>query len=134
MSDHAPEQALPGTGMTLPEPGALSGESGADTAEGGSLDTIRDILFGARSRDLEQRIGRLEDRQARDTADLRRELQEESTKLSDDIRRSSESLAAALDRAVEALRHDKADRTAVATLLSEVAMRLSSDATPPAGK
>ena len=206
MNNHAPEPAPQdaGSGAVTPsETASRFGVPGLDAPEGGNLDKIRDILFGAQSRDLEQRIARLEERLAKDTADLRddvkrrfaalelyartelealadrlkaeqtertnavdgvtqalanavkslerqiaqldeqsakgqrdlrEQLLEQSKSLAEDIQRTSESLSAALDKAVGALRHDKADRAAVATLLSEVALRLSSDPTPSAGQ
>jgi hypothetical protein len=206
MDDHsqesAPQDPQSGT-VTLSETAARFGVSGLDAAEGGNLDQIRDILFGAQSRDLEKRIARLEDRLARDTADLRddikrrfdalelyarkelealgdrltaeqserasaidgvvraitdttkslerqnaqvdehsakgqRDLREQildrAKSLADDLRQTSESLSAALERRFDTLEHAKADRSAVAALLSEMAMRLTSDLKIPAGK
>ena len=48
---------------------------------GGNLDKVRNILFGAQSRDYERRFARLEERLAKETADLR-----------DDMRRRFDSL------------------------------------------
>jgi hypothetical protein len=189
--------------VSLAETASRIGVSGFDPAENGNLDQIRDILFGVQSRDLDKRISRLEDRLAKDTADLRdditrrfdalelyarkelealadrlkaeqaertsaidgvlraigdttkslerqsaqvdeqsargqRDLREQildrSKSLAEDIRRTSESLSAALERRFDTLEHEKADRTAVAALLSEMAMRLTSDLTFPTGK
>jgi DNA anti-recombination protein RmuC len=198
----APRDAERGT-VTLGETASRIGVSGLDPAEAGNLDQIRDILFGVQSRELDKRIFRLEDRLARDTADLRddikrrfdalelyartelealadrlkaeageranaiddvvraisdttrslerqsahvdeqsskgqRDLREQildrSKSLAEDIRRTSESLSAALERRFDTLEQQKADRTAVAALLSEMAMRLTSDLKFPTGK
>jgi len=206
MDDHFQESApadADSCTVTLSETAARFGVSGLDPAEGGNLDQIRDILFGAQSRDLEKRIARLEDRLTRDTTDLRddirrrfdaielyarkefealedrlkaeqserssaidsvvrafgdttkslerqsaqvddhaakgqRDLREQildrSKSLAEDIRRTSESLSAALERRFDTLEHEKADRSAVAALLSEMAMRLTSDLKLPAGQ
>ncbi len=204
MDDHAHESApahAAGT-ATLSDTASRFGMPGLDAAEGGNLDKIRDILFGAQSRDLEKRLTRLEERLAKDTADLRDDIKrrfdtlelytrsefeaiagrlkaeqgervstvegvnralgdtarslerqiaqldeqsvkgqrdlreqilEQSKTLAEDIRRTSESLSAALERSVDTLGHDKADRTAVASLLSEMALRLTSDLKPQTG-
>jgi hypothetical protein len=187
---------------TLGETASRLGVPGLAPGETGNLDQIRDILFGVQSRDLEKRISRLEDRLAKDTADLRddikrrldalelyartelealgdrlkaeqgdranaiddvvrvisdttrslerqhsqsdeqsakgqRDLREQildrSKTLAEDLRRTSESLSSALERRFDTLEHEKADRTAVAALLSEMAMRLTSDLTFPTG-
>src|SRR5215813_12388102 len=47
---------------------------GSELAEGGNIDKIRDILFGAQSRDIEKRILRLEERVAKETAALREDV------------------------------------------------------------
>jgi hypothetical protein len=205
MDDHSHESGSEhdaSSTVTLSETASRFGMPGFDAAEGGNLDKIRDILFGAQSRDLEKRITRLEERLAKDTADLRDDVKrrfdalelyarnefealagrlkteqgertnavdgatralgetakslerqiaqldeqtvkgqrdlreqilEQSKTLAEDIRRTSESLSAALERAVDALGHDKADRSAVAGLLSEMAMRLTSDVKPQTG-
>jgi hypothetical protein len=52
---------------------------------------------------------------------------EQSNKLSDEIRVKNEELASLLDRRVQELRNDKTDRTALANLLTEVAMRLTDE-------
>lgn len=206
MDDHFQDPAPQDAGIdTIPlsETAARFGVPGIDTAEGDNLDRIRDILFGTQSRDRHARIGRLEDRLARDTADLRDDanrrflaleafarteiealaqraaaeqaersnaidtvtraaadasraferqlaqideqsaraqrglrdqILEQSKTLADDIRRTSETISAALDQAVEALRREKADRSALAALLSEMAVRLTSDLKAPGGR
>ena len=59
---------------------------------GGNLDKVRNILFGAQSRDYERRFARLEERLAKETADLR-----------DDMRRRFDSLETTIKREIEEL-------------------------------
>jgi seryl-tRNA synthetase len=66
--------------------------------------------------------------------DLRQQLLAQAKRLDDDIQRRTDDLAAALVRAVEELRSEKADRKAVAGIFHEVALRLTDElALPPHG-
>jgi len=85
-------------------------------------------------RSLERQIGQLDVQVAKGQRDLREQNLEQSKGLAEDIRKTSENLSGALGRAIEALRHEKADRAAVSTLLTEMALRLSGDLTPSAGQ
>ncbi len=175
---------------------AKSQLQGADLATGGSLDKVRDILFGSQAREYEKRFARLEERFAKEASDLRdevrgrfdsletyikkeieslsqkvkaeqderkesvrdlarelkeltkafekktgqldeqldksqRELREQildqSKSLSEDIRRKHEDVSAELERKTEELRFDKTDRSALATMFTELAMRLNNE-------
>jgi hypothetical protein len=59
--------------------------------------------------------------------DLRKDLLQQSKDLSDEISAKNEELAALLNRRVQELRNDKTDRAALASLLTEVAMRLTDE-------
>ena len=59
---------------------------------GGNLDKVRNILFGAQSRDYERRFTRLEERFSKETTDLR-----------DDMRRRFDALESTLKREIEEL-------------------------------
>jgi hypothetical protein len=52
---------------------------------------------------------------------------EQHQRLSDDLRRRTDDLLATLTREAQALRTDKTDRTALAALLNEMAMRLTDE-------
>ena len=175
---------------------ALNDGAGAETAGAGSLDKVRDILFGAQSREYEKRIMRLEERIIRESSDLRGEIKmrfdsleayikgeiesltdrwkteqgertdsvkdlsrglsdltatvekktiqldekvtktqrelrdqilDQSKSLSSDMRQKYEDLSAALDREARELRNDKTDRSALADMFTELAMRLNND-------
>ena len=175
---------------------ALNDGAGVESAGTGSLDKVRDILFGAQSREYEKRIMRLEERIIRESSDLRGEIKmrfdsletyikgeiesltdrwkteqgertdsvkdlsrglsdltatvekktiqldekvtktqrelrdqilDQSKNLSSDMRQKYEELSAALDREARELRNDKTDRSALAGMFTELAMRLNNE-------
>ena len=121
-----------GKSKTSPDPIPKSSQSNAEMADGGSVDKIRDILFGNQMRDFERRFSQMEDRLAKATKDLRDEThkrlealelffkkeqaalkdrlksetdqrEDEDKKLSDDLKRAASSLKKELNRAEEKL-------------------------------
>jgi DNA repair exonuclease SbcCD ATPase subunit len=183
--------------------GGRASSPASELMEGGSIDKIRDILFGAQSRDFDKRMARLEERIAKETAELRdemkkrldsiqayaqkeiedlgdrikaeqaertealreiaRELKEtasslekklgqlddqsmkgqrelrqqildQSKSLSEEIRQRHEALAAAMEREIEELREQKTDRSALAALFTEMALRVSDQFKLPTGE
>ena len=83
---------------------AISVHAGAqDLPENGNIDKIRDILFGAQSREFEKRMARLDERMNKETAGLK-----------EDLRKRFESLEiyvkAEVDALSERLRSEQADR------------------------
>ena len=88
--------------------------------------------FGDTTKSLERQSAQVDDHAAKGQRDLREQILDRSKSLAEDIRRTSESLSAALERRFDTLEHAKADRSAVAALLSEMAMRLTSDLKLPA--
>lgn len=168
----------------------------AESAAGGNLEKVRDLLFGGQMRDYDRKFARLEERLAkettelredvkkriaaletymkgeiasvsdrlraeqdargaatkdlarelRDTAqqfehktaqldeviarglrDLREQLHAQHEELGEDIRQRADDLLGRLAREAQELRTDKADRSALAALLTEMAMRLNGD-------
>lgn len=66
----------------------------ADPAGGGaSLDKVRDILFGVQMRDSERKLARLEERLAKETADLKDDVKKRLAALEQFIKKENESLA-----------------------------------------
>jgi exonuclease VII large subunit len=161
--DHAtPVIAAPAAAPAAGEP--------QPAAEAGSVEKIRDILFGVQMRDYDQRFAGLEERLSRDVNALREEtnrrfdalqafmrqeldalnhrlsdehngrqesvntlganlgnqLSQQGQHLTEEIVRRFEELSASLERQAKSLRHDKADRSTVASLLNEMAQRLAS--------
>ena len=80
---------------------------------------------------LRKELGQLDARSTSAQRDARQHLLDQAKRLDDEIQRRSEDLAAALARAVDELRSEKADRKAVAGILHEVAMRLTDELSLP---
>ncbi|MCG8634897.1 MAG: hypothetical protein MI863_13770 [Desulfobacterales bacterium] len=57
-----------------PQPQAVRPEMGVDIADAGSMDKIRDILFGNQARDYEKRFIKMENQLNREAAELKDEL------------------------------------------------------------
>ncbi len=76
---------------------------------------------------LSKKILDLDNRLAQDRSAARQELMAESRKLLDEIRQRNESLSSLLETRVQELRHTKTDRSALAALFVELAVRLKDD-------
>jgi hypothetical protein len=76
----------------------------------------------------------LDEHLERSQRDLRQQLLDQHQRLSDDLDRRAQDVLAQLAREAQGLRKDKADRAALAALLTEMAMRLNAEvAFPPDG-
>jgi seryl-tRNA synthetase len=69
----APIQAVPAPIQAVPAPIQAVPALEAPAPEGGSVDKIRDILFGSQMRDYDKRFARLEERLIKEASDLRDE-------------------------------------------------------------
>ncbi|MGB8772023.1 MAG: hypothetical protein WCC92_20595 [Candidatus Korobacteraceae bacterium] len=76
---------------------------------------------------LSKKILDLDNKAAQDRSASRQELMAESRKLLDEIRQRHESLGGLLENRVQELRHAKADRSALAALFVELAVRLKDE-------
>lgn len=76
-----------------------------------------------------KKLGRLEDRVAKNTSELREQILEQSKSLLDEMHKRYEQISDQMDRASESLRNEKVDRSSLSEFFSEIAMRLSGDAT-----
>ena len=76
---------------------------------------------------LERRSAALDEQLSKAQRELRQQILEQHQRLSDEIRKRADDLLAALARESRELRSDKADRTTLAALFNELAMRLTSD-------
>jgi hypothetical protein len=76
---------------------------------------------------FERRIGQLDDQLARGQRELRQQILDQSKSLSDEIRQKHEEVSASLDRDAHELREDKASRAQLASLFTEMAMRLNNE-------
>lgn len=103
---------------------AVSG-NGHDSAEqaGGSVDKIRDILFGPQAKNYEARFARLEETLARESSDLKDAMKRRFESLEGFFKKETESLAARIkterDERTEALRSVGRDLKTAADALSK---------------
>jgi len=86
---------------------------------------VRDVKIGTEG--LSKKILELENKTAEQQSGLRQELMQESRKLLEEIRHKSDNLAAMVERRADELRTQKADRAALASLLTQMALQLSED-------
>ena len=96
-------------------------------------ESLADQLRGERSerlesaRTLERRDTNLDEQLTKGHRELRQQILEQHQRLSDDIRQKVDEVLASLARETGELRADKADRSAIASLLTEMAMRLNNE-------
>ncbi len=89
-------------------------QTGGDQMAGGNLDKIRDILFGAQTRDNERKFAVLEERLVKESADLR-----------NDLKRRFDSLELYIKKEVEAVTDRvKSEQTERADSLKELSREL----------
>ena len=103
-----------------------------DARSSGVKDLGRELRETAQQ--VEQRISQLDEVVARGHRDLRQQLHTQHQELGDDIRQRVEDVLARLAREAHELRTDKADRSALASLLTEMAMRLTGELRAPAAE
>jgi hypothetical protein len=85
----------------------------------------RDTAEAARS--LERRAAALDEQLGKSQRDLRQQLLDQHQRLSEEIRSKTDEVLAALAREAQELRADKTDRATLASLLTEMALRLTND-------
>ena len=79
----------------------------------------------------EKRFGQVEDQIGRVQRELRQQILDMHQQINDDVQRQVDEVLARLTRESSELRADKLDRAALATLLTEVAMRLNNELSLP---
>ena len=153
-----PERPTPPSATAKPAETPAAGPS--DLGGGTSLDKVRDILFGVQMRELERRFALLEERMVKETGDIKLELMQRieaieqrttslgdqlktnlgeyreqqaglQQRLLDDIRQQMDPVLRTLTRDLQDLRTEKADRVALASILVEIARRLTAEVTTP---
>ena len=77
------------------------------------------------SSSLFKKIGEVENQEAQAKREIRNDLLQQSKELTDAIRTKGEELVALLERRSQELQHQKTDRAALASLFSEVSLRLT---------
>jgi len=80
-----------------------------------------------KSSEAEKKLTQLQTSMNQGQSELRESLLKQSKSLSSDIQMVRDTLSSSLDRSVEELRDDKADRKALADMFTEVAMRLNGE-------
>ena len=89
----------------------------------------RDLKESSKSQ--ERRTTALDEQTSKAQRELRQQMLEQHQRLSEEIRRRTEELLATLTRESQALRADKTDRSTLAALLNEMAMRLTDELRVP---
>lgn len=99
-----------------------------DERAGAVKDLARDMRESMKT--VEKKTSQLDDQIEKLQRELRKQVLDLHKQLSDDIRAKVDDVLARLNQTAADLRHDKTDRTALAALLNEMALRISAD--PPA--
>ncbi|MGH9802150.1 MAG: hypothetical protein ACRD82_17445 [Blastocatellia bacterium] len=79
------------------------------------------------SRSLTNKINALDEHSSQAQRELRQQILDQARNLADEIRSKHDDLSASLQRESRELRNDKTDRTALANLFTELAMRLNNE-------
>ncbi len=82
-------------------------------------------------RSLEKKLAQMDDVTTKNQRELRQQILDQSKALTEEIRTRVRESAAALSREIKDLRTEKTDRSALAGLFTDVAMRLSNDSKQP---
>ena len=77
------------------------------------------------TKSLEKKIAQLDEQATKSDRDLRQQILNQSKSLDDEIRQKYEEILAVLEREAKQLRTDKTDRSTLATLFAELAMRMN---------
>jgi uncharacterized protein involved in exopolysaccharide biosynthesis len=81
--------------------------------------------LAAASASFVKRLGEMENQEATAKSEIRSNLLQQSKELHDAIRQKADDMTSLLERRFAELHHAKTDRAALASLFSEVALRLS---------
>lgn len=93
-------------------------------AAGGSVDKIRDIIFGQQMQVYEERFAALESNLHNEGDALRKEIRKNFESLEKEVREKYSDLSKRLAEAIDQLKFDKTDRGALAGLFEELSKRL----------
>jgi hypothetical protein len=103
------------------------------TEQGERSDALKEISRDLRdtAKNLEKKLAQLDEQTTKGQRELRQQILDQSKSLSDEIRNRVKESAAVLTRELRELRAEKTDRSALAGLFTEAAMRLSGDMKQP---
>lgn len=79
------------------------------------------------ARSVTNKINALDEHSSQTHRELRQQILDQAKNLADEIRQKHDDLSALLSRESREIRHDKADRTALSNLFTELAMRLNNE-------
>jgi hypothetical protein len=102
---------------------ALTNQLGSEKDERDGAD--RDL--GEKIKDVDKKVAQLKTETAGSQRDLNKQILDQSKTLRDEVQKTSRELTAAFDKAMKELQDRKTDRTALAALLQEMAMRLNKE-------
>ena len=88
------------------------------------LERIRQILTGAHEQHCDAQLAEIERRLTRETVAIREEFRDRISKLENELRREVDGLTKSLDGTRRSLAERKLDRTALASLLQDLGVRL----------
>ena len=103
------------------------------TEQGERSEALKEISRDLRdtAKNLEKKLMQLDEQTTKGQRELRQQILDQSKSLSDEIRNRVKESAAVLTRELRELRAEKTDRSALAGLFTEAAMRLSGDMKQP---
>ena len=92
-------------------------------------DALKELTREARdnAKNLEKKLSQLEEQLSSAQGDLRSRILDQSKALGNEIRKAQTEMEAALEREVEALRHEKTDRETLGDMFSELGLRLKGE-------
>lgn len=93
------------------------------------IDATKDLSNDLKelSHNLDRKVTQINEQQAKNESDLRQQILTQSKNLSEDIQKRHNDALDKLERESTEIREDKADRTAIANIFTEMAMRLTND-------
>ena len=106
---------------------SLSGRLASEQSARGDAVEALSLGITDTARAFEKKTAQMDEQTAKTQSELRQQILDQSRSLNDSIRQKYEELTAALQREAADLRTDKTDRSALAALFTEVAMRLNND-------
>jgi len=103
------------------------------TEQGERLDAAKEASRELRdtAKALEKKLAQQDEQATKAQRELRQQILDQSKSLTDEIRQRVRETGAALTREIKELRSEKTDRSALAGLFTEAAMRLSSESKQP---
>lgn len=93
------------------------------------LDNVKDLSNDLKelSHNFDRKVTQINEQSAKSESDLRQQLLNQSKNLSEEIQKRHNEALDNLEREASEIREDKADRTAIANIFNEMALRLTND-------